>query len=206
MAADVMDWSAGEARRLYGRMIPSRFPATRQTVLREPIGPVFAACPWNMPLIFPARKIAEALAAGCTVVIKPAEETSATAALLMQLLHEAGLPSGVVNMLFGRADDDLAHSARPGRDPQALVHRLGASGQAAGASGQRAPRQVHARARRPRPDHRLRRRQHRDGRAAAGRAQGARLGTGVQFTDTLLRAAGHLPEVPRSAGRRRCRR
>jgi len=101
VAADVMDWSAGEARRLYGRMIPSRFPATRQTVLREPIGPVFAACPWNMPLIFPARKIAEALAAGCTVVIKPAEETPATAALLMQLLHEAGLPSGAVNMLFG---------------------------------------------------------------------------------------------------------
>lgn len=104
VAADVMDWSAGEARRVYGRLIPSRFPATRQMVLKEPIGPVFAACPWNMPLIFPARKIAEALAAGCTVVIKPAEETPATAALLMQLLHEAGLPAGVVNMLFGRPD------------------------------------------------------------------------------------------------------
>ncbi len=101
VAADVMDWSAGEARRIYGRVIPSRFPATRQLALRQPIGPVFAACPWNMPLIFPARKIAEALAAGCTVVIKPAEETPATAALLMQLLHEAGVPPGVVNMLFG---------------------------------------------------------------------------------------------------------
>lgn len=101
VAADVMDWSAGEARRLYGRVIPSRFPHTRQLALRQPIGPVFAACPWNMPLIFPARKIAEALAAGCTVVIKPAEETPATAALLMQVLHEAGLPAGVVNMLFG---------------------------------------------------------------------------------------------------------
>ena len=104
VAADVMDWSAGEARRIYGRLVPSRFPFTRQTVLREPIGPVFAACPWNMPLIFPARKIAEALAAGCTVVIKPAEETPATAALLMQVLHEAGLPPGVVNMLFGRPE------------------------------------------------------------------------------------------------------
>jgi succinate-semialdehyde dehydrogenase/glutarate-semialdehyde dehydrogenase len=102
VAADVMDWSAGEARRIYGRVIASRFPATRQFVLKEPIGPVFAACPWNMPLIFPARKIAEALAAGCTVVIKPAEETPATAALLMQVLHEAGLPKGVVNMIFGR--------------------------------------------------------------------------------------------------------
>jgi succinate-semialdehyde dehydrogenase/glutarate-semialdehyde dehydrogenase len=61
VAADVLDWSAGEARRVYGRVIPSRFPATRQFALKEPIGPVFAACPWNMPLIFPARKIAEAL-------------------------------------------------------------------------------------------------------------------------------------------------
>lgn len=104
VAADVMDWSAGEARRIYGRVIPSRFPATRQLALKEPIGPIFAACPWNMPLIFPARKIAEALAAGCTVVIKPAEETPATAVLLMQVLEEAGLPKGVVNMVFGVPD------------------------------------------------------------------------------------------------------
>jgi succinate-semialdehyde dehydrogenase/glutarate-semialdehyde dehydrogenase len=104
VAADVMDWSAGEARRIYGRVIPSRFPATRQFALKEPIGPVFAACPWNMPLIFPARKIAESLAAGCTIVIKPAEETPATAALLMQVLHDAGLPKGVVNMVFGQPE------------------------------------------------------------------------------------------------------
>lgn len=101
VAADVFDWSAGEARRIYGRVIPSRFPHTRQLVVKEPIGPVFAACPWNMPLVFPARKIAEALAAGCPIVIKPAEETPATAVMLMHLLHEAGVPPGVVNMLFG---------------------------------------------------------------------------------------------------------
>ncbi len=105
VAADVMDWSAGEARRIYGRVIPSRFPGTRQFVLKEPVGPVFAACPWNMPLIFPARKIAEALAAGCTIVIKPAEETPATATLLMQVLHDAGVPPGVVNMVFGRPEE-----------------------------------------------------------------------------------------------------
>lgn len=104
VAADVFDWAAGEARRVYGRVIPSRFPNTRQLALKEPIGPVLAVCPWNMPLVFPARKIAEALAAGCTVVIKPAEETPATAVMLMQLLHDAGLPPGVVNMLFGEPD------------------------------------------------------------------------------------------------------
>ncbi len=101
VAADVFDWSAGEARRLYGRVIPSRFPATRQLALKEPVGPVYAACPWNMPLIFPARKIAEALAAGCTVVIKPAEETPAAAAMLVQVLQQAGLPPGVVNLVWG---------------------------------------------------------------------------------------------------------
>ncbi|HYF17264.1 MAG TPA: NAD-dependent succinate-semialdehyde dehydrogenase [Ramlibacter sp.] len=102
VAADVFDWSAGEARRVYGRVIPSRFPDTRQLALKEPIGPVYAACPWNMPLIFPARKIAEALAAGCTVVIKPAEETPATAVLLLRVMEEAGLPPGVVNLVFGQ--------------------------------------------------------------------------------------------------------
>lgn len=110
VAADVMDWSAGEARRIYGRVIPSRFPATRQLALLEPIGPVFAACPWNMPLLFPARKIAEALAAGCTIVIKPAEETPATAVRLMQLIVEAGVPAGVVNMVFG-APETIARTA-----------------------------------------------------------------------------------------------
>lgn len=104
VAADVMDWSAGEARRLYGRVIPSRFAQTRQFALKVPIGPVYSACPWNMPLIFPARKIAEALAAGCTIVLKPAEETPACAALLVRLVHEAGVPAGVVNLVFGRPD------------------------------------------------------------------------------------------------------
>jgi succinate-semialdehyde dehydrogenase/glutarate-semialdehyde dehydrogenase len=101
VAADIFDWSAGEARRIYGRVIPSRFAATRQLALKEPVGPVYAACPWNMPLIFPARKIAEALAAGCTVVIKPAEETPAAAALLVKVMQQAGLPPGVVNLLWG---------------------------------------------------------------------------------------------------------
>ena len=104
VASDVLDWSAGEARRIYGRVVPSRFPGARQLVLKEPIGPVFAACPWNMPLIFPARKISEAIAAGCTIIIKPAEETPASAVALVRTLEEAGLPKGVVNLVFGVPD------------------------------------------------------------------------------------------------------
>lgn len=102
VAADVFDWSAGEARRVYGRIIPSRFPATRQLALREPIGVVFAVSPWNMPAIFPARKIAEALAAGCSIIIKPAEETPGGAVEILRAVHDAGIPPGVVNLLFGQ--------------------------------------------------------------------------------------------------------
>jgi succinate-semialdehyde dehydrogenase/glutarate-semialdehyde dehydrogenase len=104
VAADVLDWSAGEARRIYGRVIPGRFPATTQIARRDPIGPVFAASPWNMPAIFPARKMAEALAAGCSVIIKPAEETPGAAILILRALHDAGLPADVVSMVFGRPD------------------------------------------------------------------------------------------------------
>lgn len=104
VAADVFDWSAGEARRVYGRVIPSRFPGVRQLALKEPIGVVFAVAPWNMPAIFPARKIAEALAAGCSIIIKPAEETPGGAVEVVQAVEAAGIPPGVVNLVFGNAD------------------------------------------------------------------------------------------------------
>lgn len=104
IAADVFDWSAGEARRIYGRVIPSRFPGARQLVLREPVGVVFAASPWNMPAIFPARKIAEALAAGCAVIVKPAEDTPGCAGEIVRAVEAAGVPPGVVNLVFGDPD------------------------------------------------------------------------------------------------------
>jgi succinate-semialdehyde dehydrogenase/glutarate-semialdehyde dehydrogenase len=109
VASDVLDWSAGEARRVYGRLIPSRFPATRQLAVKEPIGPVFAACPWNMPVIFPTRKIAEALAAGCSIILKPAEETPGSAVEVVKALDEAGVPRGVVNLVFGVPDQISRH-------------------------------------------------------------------------------------------------
>jgi succinate-semialdehyde dehydrogenase/glutarate-semialdehyde dehydrogenase len=109
VASDVLDWSAGEARRVYGRLIPSRFPATRQLAVKEPIGPVFAACPWNMPVIFPTRKIAEALAAGCSIILKPAEETPGSAVEVVKALEQAGVPRGVVNLVFGVPDRISRH-------------------------------------------------------------------------------------------------
>jgi succinate-semialdehyde dehydrogenase / glutarate-semialdehyde dehydrogenase len=99
--ADIFDWYAEEARRAYGRIVPSKHPGVRHMVLKEPIGPVAAFSPWNFPTTIPSRKIAAALAAGCTVVLKPAEETPGSALALARALDDAGLPKGALNILFG---------------------------------------------------------------------------------------------------------
>ncbi len=99
-AAGILEWNAEEGRRTYGRVIPGPY-GRRQLALHEPIGPVAAFAPWNAPLITPSRKISSALAAGCSVVIKPAEETPGTALCLAQVFQDAGLPAGVLNVVFG---------------------------------------------------------------------------------------------------------
>lgn len=100
-SADTYDWYAEEGRRNYGRIVPGRTLQQRLSVLHEPVGVCAAFAPWNFPAITPARKIAGALAAGCTLVLKPAEETPATAQALVKALDDAGLPKGVLNMVFG---------------------------------------------------------------------------------------------------------
>ena len=107
-AADILTWDAGEAMRSYGRIIPSR-PGWRHMVLRQPIGVVAAFTPWNAPIGSPARKVSAALAAGCAMVIKPAEETPASACALAECLQDAGLPPGVLNVVFGRPAEIAQH-------------------------------------------------------------------------------------------------
>jgi succinate-semialdehyde dehydrogenase/glutarate-semialdehyde dehydrogenase len=99
--ADIFDWYAEEARRAYGRIVPSKHPGVRHMVLKEPIGPVAAFSPWNFPTTIPSRKMAAALAAGCSVIIKPAEEAPGSCLQLAQCLDDAGLPKGVLNVVFG---------------------------------------------------------------------------------------------------------
>lgn len=99
--AEVFEWSAEEGRRTYGRIVPPRVQDHRQMVFKEPVGPVAAFAPWNFPGITPARKVAAALAAGCTCILKPAEETPATALELARALVDAGLPKGVLSVVFG---------------------------------------------------------------------------------------------------------
>lgn len=100
-AAEFFDWFAEEGRRSYGRVIPARLADMRQTVTQEPVGPVACFTPWNFPAVTPARKIAPALAAGCTCIIKPAEETPGTTLEIARALMDAGLPKGVLNVVFG---------------------------------------------------------------------------------------------------------
>lgn len=100
-AADVTDWFAEEARRTYGRVIPSRSEDVYQLVIKEPIGVVAAFSPWNFPVVLAVRKIAGALAAGCSVILKGPEEAPACCAEVVQAFHDAGLPPGALNLLFG---------------------------------------------------------------------------------------------------------
>lgn len=99
--ADFLDWFAEEGRRTYGRMIPARGEGVYNLVIKEPVGPVAAFTPWNFPMSQAVRKIGAALAAGCSVVIKPPEETPSSPAELIRVLVDAGLPKGVVNMVYG---------------------------------------------------------------------------------------------------------
>ena len=98
--AEFFEWDAGEAMRTYGRVIPSG-PGVKHVVHHQPIGPVAAFSPWNFPLSQPARKVAGALASGCSIILKAAEETPAGAIHIVQAFHDVGLPPGVLNLVFG---------------------------------------------------------------------------------------------------------
>ncbi len=100
--ADFFLWFAEEVKRVYGRTIPSSRSDQRFMVLKQPVGVVAAITPWNYPVSMIARKIAPALAAGCTIVIKPAEDTPLCAIEMIKLIEKAGLPDGVVNLVTAK--------------------------------------------------------------------------------------------------------
>ncbi len=100
-AADQFEWYAGEAQRIYGQTIEGRLPEVRMQVRLEPVGIVAAFSAWNFPALLPSRKIAPALAAGCSVIVKPASEAAGSCMAIVQALSDAGLPPGVVNLVTG---------------------------------------------------------------------------------------------------------
>jgi succinate-semialdehyde dehydrogenase/glutarate-semialdehyde dehydrogenase len=105
LSADVIQWFAGEAARIYGRVIPARADHVHQLSLREPVGVVAAFTPWNFPVSQATRKSAAALAAGCAVILKGPEETPACCAELVRAFADAGLPAGALNLVYGHPPD-----------------------------------------------------------------------------------------------------
>lgn len=99
--ADVIDWLAEEGRRSYGRIVPSRNKDVEQKVVKEPVGPVAAFTPWNFPINQIVRKLSSALAAGCSIIIKAPEETPASPAELIRAFADAGVPAGVIGLVYG---------------------------------------------------------------------------------------------------------
>lgn len=100
-AIECIDWFADEARRIYGQTLPGRTPNQRFEVRMEPVGPVAAFTAWNFPIVLQARKIAPALAAGCSIVTRPAEEGTGAVRMMIECFIEAGVPAGVLNLLTG---------------------------------------------------------------------------------------------------------
>jgi succinate-semialdehyde dehydrogenase/glutarate-semialdehyde dehydrogenase len=99
--AEHAEWHAEEGRRIYGRVIPPRHPAVRQLVLRQPVGVCAAFTPWNFPASQAIRKIGAALGAGCTIVLKGPEDAPSAIVALARIFHDAGLPAGCLNVVWG---------------------------------------------------------------------------------------------------------
>ncbi|WP_022710833.1 NAD-dependent succinate-semialdehyde dehydrogenase, partial [Pseudochrobactrum sp. AO18b] len=99
--ADIIDWFAEEARRTYGQIIPARAAGVSQMAFKLPVGPVAAFTPWNFPINQVVRKLSAAIAAGCSIIVKAPEETPASPAELIRVFVDAGIPAGVVNLVYG---------------------------------------------------------------------------------------------------------
>ncbi len=126
VAADTLDWFAEEARRAYGRVVPARAPNITNLVLKEPVGPVAAFTPWNFPINQIARKLAAALAAGCSIIVKAPEEAPGSPAEFIRALADAGAPAGVVNLVFGVPAEISAHLI-----PHLLIRKISFTGSTA---------------------------------------------------------------------------
>jgi succinate-semialdehyde dehydrogenase/glutarate-semialdehyde dehydrogenase len=125
-AASFLEWFGEEAKRVYGDTIPTYAPDRRIVVTKEPVGVTAGITPWNFPAAMPTRKAAPALGAGCTMVLKPAEQTPLTALAVMRLGEEAGLPPGVLSVVTGDAEDAPAIGREMTGNP--LVRKLGFTG------------------------------------------------------------------------------
>ena len=196
-SADIIDWYAEEGRRAYGRIVPGRQPGVRQLVTQEPVGVVAAFTPWNFPVLTPVRKIAGALAAGCSIIIKASEETPGACVELVKCFADAGVPAGVVNLVFGVPAEVSEYLI-----PSKIVKKISFTGSVpvgkhlAGARRQGHEARHHG-ARRPFAGGGVRGRRPGEGGRHHRRLQVPQRRPGLHLADPLLCAREELPEVPR---------
>ena len=200
IGAAYIEWFAEEAKRVYGDVIPTISNDRRLVVVKEPVGVCAAITPWNFPASMITRKVAPALAAGCTVVIKPAEATPYSALALAELAHRAGFPPGVLNVITG---DAPAIGGEMCANP--TVRKLSFTGstevgrhpdEAGGPDGQ----EDLARARRQRAVRRVRRRRSRRRRRGRDHRQVSQCGTDVRVHQPVFRPrAASTTRSPRSS-------
>jgi succinate-semialdehyde dehydrogenase/glutarate-semialdehyde dehydrogenase len=126
IAPDILDWFAEEGRRAYGRVIPARAPGIYQLVIKEPVGVVAAFTPWNFPVNQAIKKIAAAMAAGCSIIVKGPEETPGSLAALVNCFVDAGVPAGVVNLVYGVPADISSYLI-----PHPIVRKISFTGSTA---------------------------------------------------------------------------
>ncbi len=191
-AADTFDWFAEEARRAYGRIVPARAENVLNLVIKQPVGPVAAFTPWNFPIIQIARKLAAALAAGCSIIIKAPEETPASPAALIQAVVDAGVPDGAVNLVYGVPAEISAYLI-----PHPVIRKISFTGSTAvgkqlAALAGAAYETRHHGTRRPRAGDHLRRCRSRRRRETARQCQVPQRRTDLHFADALSRAGEGL--------------
>ena len=204
-AASFYEWFGEEAKRVYGDTVPTPWPDKRILVTKEAVGVTAGITPWNFPSAMLTRKSAPALAAGCTMVLKPAEQTPLSALAIAALAEEAGVPPGVLSVVTGDAEDAPVIGGgadlEPGRS-QARVHGLDRDREAADGAVRGRAQEGLARARRQRAVHRLRRRRPRRGGRRRDRLQVPELRPDLHLREPHARPGRDLRRLPRALRRR----
>ena len=202
--ASFLEWFAEEAKRVYGDVIPQTVASRRILVLKQPVGVCAAITPWNFPIAMITRKAGPAMAAGCTMVVKPASATPYSALAMAELAERAGVPKGVFNVITGSAGPDRHRALHQQDRAQGLVHRLD-RGRQDPAQAVRRHGQAHLDgAGRPRAVHRLRRRRPRQGGRGCDRLQVQERRPDLRLHQPDLRPGRRLRRVRREVrGRRR---
>ena len=199
--ASFIEWFAEEGKRVYGDIIPQHQPDKRMLVIKQPIGVCALITPWNFPNAMITRKAGPALAAGCTVVIKPASQTPFSALALAELGERAGIPKGVLNVLTGDSKAIGGELCASPDRAQAVLHRLDRDRPRADGAVRRHDQEAVARARRQRAVHRVRRRRSRRGGRGRARLQVPQRRPDLRLRQPALRAGRRLRRVRREARR-----